>query len=61
MRRSSVADVLFGGALFLPWAVRVDFAATRRGQECFGQRCYQSGPPHDCDDIFGSNLVSMNL
>jgi lipid A 3-O-deacylase len=61
MRRSSVVDVLVGGALFLPWAIRIDFAATRRGQEYFGQRCYQSGPPHDCDDIFGSILVSMNL
>jgi lipid A 3-O-deacylase len=61
MRRSSVVDGLVGGALFLPRAIRIDFSVTRRGQEYFGQRCYQSGPPHDCDDIFGSILVSMNL
>ncbi len=61
MRRSSVVDVLVGGALFLPWAIRVDFAATRRGQEYYGQRCYQPGPPRDCDDVFGSIVVSMNL
>jgi lipid A 3-O-deacylase len=61
MRRSSVVDVLVGGALFLPWAIRVDFAATRRGRQYYDQRCYQSGPPHDCDDVFGSIVVSMNL
>jgi hypothetical protein len=26
-----------------------------------GQRCYQPGPPRDCDDVFGSILVSKNL